>query len=34
MNLGQIYELKAGRMVRVRNYFSHAEALEAAGLRK
>jgi ketosteroid isomerase-like protein len=34
MNLGQIYELKDGRMVRVRNYFSHAEALEAAGLRE
>jgi ketosteroid isomerase-like protein len=34
MNLGQIYELKEGRMVRVRNYFSHAEALEAAGLRE
>ena len=32
MNLGQIYELKEGRMVRVTNYFSHAEALEAAGL--
>jgi ketosteroid isomerase-like protein len=34
MNLGQIYELKGGRMIRVRNYFSHAEALEAAGLRE
>jgi ketosteroid isomerase-like protein len=34
MNLGQIYELKDARMVRVRNYFSHAEALEAAGLRE
>jgi ketosteroid isomerase-like protein len=33
MNLGQIYELKGGRMIRVRNYFSHAEALEAAGMK-
>jgi ketosteroid isomerase-like protein len=32
MNLGQIYDLRDGRMVRVTNYFSHAEALEAAGL--
>jgi ketosteroid isomerase-like protein len=32
MKLGHVYELEAGRVLRVRNYFSHAEALEAAGL--
>ena len=30
--LGQVHELEEGRLVRVTNYFSHAEALEAAGL--
>jgi hypothetical protein len=30
--MGQVYELKEGRMVRVTNYLSHADALEAAGL--
>ena len=34
LNLGQVYELEAGRVARVRNYPSHAEALEAAGLRE
>jgi ketosteroid isomerase-like protein len=29
---GQVWELKNGRVVRVRNYLNHAEALEAAGL--
>jgi ketosteroid isomerase-like protein len=29
---GTVYELENGRVVRVRNYLSHAEALEAAGL--
>ncbi len=32
MKLGLVYELENGRVVQVRNYFSHAEALEAAGL--
>ena len=30
--VGQVYELEDGRSARVRNYLSHAEALEAAGL--
>ncbi len=30
--VGQIWELKDGRVIRTRNYPSHAEALEAAGL--
>ena len=30
--IGQVYELEEGRLVRVRNYRGHAEALEAAGL--
>jgi|SRR5215217_4261706 len=34
LNLGQVYELEGGRVARVRNYPSHAEALEAAGLRE
>jgi ketosteroid isomerase-like protein len=34
MNLGQVYELDHGRITRVTNYFSHAEALAAAGLRE
>ena len=32
MNVGQVYELEDGRLVRVRNYLSHEDALEAAGL--
>jgi ketosteroid isomerase-like protein len=32
MNLGQVCELEAGRIVRVRNYLSYVETLEAAGL--
>ena len=32
LKVGQVYELEDGRLVRVRNYLSHAEALEAAGL--
>ena len=32
MKLGLVYELENGRVVQVRNYFSHADALEAAGL--
>jgi ketosteroid isomerase-like protein len=30
--MGQVVELKDGRVVRTRNYPNHAEALEAAGL--
>ena len=32
MKLGLVYEIEGGRVVRLSNYFSHAEALEAAGL--
>ena len=32
LNLGQVYELEDGRLIRARNYLSHAEALEAVGL--
>ena len=32
LNVGQVVELEDGRQVRVTNYLSHAEALEAAGL--
>jgi ketosteroid isomerase-like protein len=31
---GHVYELEAGCIVRVSHYLSHAEALEAAGLRE
>ena len=34
LKVGQVYELEDGRLVRVRNYLSHAEALEATGLRE
>jgi ketosteroid isomerase-like protein len=32
LNLGVVSELKDGRVVRMRNYLTHAEALEAVGL--
>jgi ketosteroid isomerase-like protein len=32
LNLGTVTELQDGRVVRMRNYLTHAEALEAAGL--
>ena len=32
LDVGQVYELEDGRLVRVRNYLSHAATLEAAGL--
>jgi ketosteroid isomerase-like protein len=32
LNVGVIWELNGGRVVRARNYLSHADALEAAGL--
>jgi ketosteroid isomerase-like protein len=34
LNLGQVWEQEDGRWIRVTNYPSHAEALEAAGLRE
>jgi ketosteroid isomerase-like protein len=34
LNLGQVVDLRDGRQIRVTNYLSHAEALEAAGLRE
>ncbi len=32
LNLGEVFELKDGRVIRITNYLTHAEALEAAGL--
>jgi ketosteroid isomerase-like protein len=32
LKVGQVYELEDGRVARVRNYLSQADALEAAGL--
>jgi ketosteroid isomerase-like protein len=34
LHVGQVVELEDGRQVRVTNYPSHADALEAAGLRE
>jgi ketosteroid isomerase-like protein len=34
LNLGQVWEFDAGRLARMRAYLTHAEALEAAGLRE
>jgi ketosteroid isomerase-like protein len=34
LNLGTVAELKDGRVVRMRNYLTYGEALEAAGLRE
>jgi ketosteroid isomerase-like protein len=34
LNLGQVWEFEGGRLARVRAYLTHAEALEAAGLRE
>lgn len=34
LNLGMVYELKDGRVIRMTNYLTHAEAFEAAGLRE
>jgi ketosteroid isomerase-like protein len=31
---GQIFELNDGRLIRARNYLTHTDALEAAGLRE
>jgi hypothetical protein len=32
LEMGQVFELEEGRLIRVRWYLSHAEAIEAAGL--
>ena len=32
LNIGAVFELEGGRIIRMRNYLTHAEALEAAGL--
>jgi ketosteroid isomerase-like protein len=32
LNLGQVWDLEAGRVARMKAYLTHAEALEAAGL--
>ena len=32
LSIGQVYELEAGRVARVRNYLTHPEVLEVAGL--
>jgi uncharacterized protein len=32
LNVGVVWELKEGRVIRARNYVSHADALDAAGL--
>jgi ketosteroid isomerase-like protein len=32
LNIGMVWELKNGGVVRIRNYLTHTEALEAAGL--
>jgi ketosteroid isomerase-like protein len=34
VNIGVVWELEDGRIVRMRNYLTYAEALEAAGLRE
>ena len=34
LSLGQVYELKDGRVTQITSYLTHAEALEAAGLPK
>ena len=34
LNIGMVWELKNGGVVRIRNYLTHAEALEAAGLQE
>jgi ketosteroid isomerase-like protein len=34
MDLAAVYDLKGGRVIRIRNYLEPAEALEAAGLRE
>jgi ketosteroid isomerase-like protein len=31
--VGEVFDLRAGKIVRIRDFLTHAEALEAAGLR-
>jgi ketosteroid isomerase-like protein len=30
--LGEVFDIRAGKIVRIRDFLTHAEALEAAGL--
>jgi ketosteroid isomerase-like protein len=32
--LGEVFDLRAGRIVRIRDFLTHAEAIQAAGLRE
>jgi ketosteroid isomerase-like protein len=32
--LGEVFDLRAGRIVRIRDFLTHAEAIRAAGLRE
>ena len=32
--LGEVFDLRAGKIVRIRDFLTHAEAIEAAGLRE
>ena len=32
--VGEVFDLRAGKIVRIRDFLTHAEALEAAGLRE
>ena len=32
--LGEVFDIRAGKIVRIRDFLTHAEALEAAGLRE
>jgi ketosteroid isomerase-like protein len=32
--LGEVFDLRAGKIVRIRDFLTHAEAIEAAGLQE
>ena len=32
--LGEVFDVRAGKIVRIRDFLTHAEAIEAAGLRE
>ena len=32
--VGEVFDLRAGKIVRIRDFLTHAEAIEAAGLRE
>ena len=32
--VGEVFDFRAGKIVRIRDYLTHAEAIEAAGLRE